>query len=687
MSQFSGMNQASKVLPPRACKMIGEKRRLEASISEVEVDDPEVENGDTTIIHLQPITEPVSFSFDYQIDETWVSASSTRNYLNRDPLLDYLSYHHTALNRKHPVIVPTVLSSSRERDPTNFNDYIMTQGKKFEQGVYSLLFRKFDPSEIRDLGGDWGSCRPVRKFQDTIEAMTQGLPILINAVLHDPESKTYGIADLIVRSDYFRRLVSVSPLTHSEEHHPAPLFKGRKYHYRVIDVKFHTLFLRSDGIHLLNSGSIPAFKGQLCIYNRIVAKVQGYDPGVSYVLGRRWKYSSKGNDYFGSSCFDRLGSINYTIGGVDNIIVQRTQDAINWIRDMRENGEEWDPFVSPAPRKELHANMCNRNDHPWHDVKVAIAASTKEITTLWMCGPKNREIAHSHGVIQWTDPRCTPETLGVTGEKRSRVLAEILKINQGIDVPPNTKILPEYVTNNLFGWKNERDIEFFVDFESGPDICPDFANLPEGSSHSSIIMIGVGYLCPELDEWIYRDFTVDRNILREEKKICADFAAYITETARKYSAHSIGLYHWSRAEPQMWLAASLRHDALLDGFWTDIDQHWVDLLEVFREEPIVIKGCFNFGLKDVVKAMHEHGLISTMWDKENPCSDGAAAMVMAQRASEEAERRQVSMRELPLIQYMQKYNEIDCKVLAELLIYLRKHHSQPPRRSKRARRT
>ena len=37
----------------------------------------------------------------------------------------------------------------------------------------------------------------------------------------------------------------------------------------------------------------------------------------------------------------------------------------------------------------------------------------------------------------------------------------------------------------------------------------------------------------------------------------------------------------------------------------------IDLLEFFKNEPIIIKNCFNFGLKNIGKALYRYKFIST----------------------------------------------------------------------------
>ena len=89
----------------------------------------------------------------------------------------------------------------------------------------------------------------------------------------------------------------------------------------------------------------------------------------------------------------------------------------------------------------------------------------------------------------------------------------------------------------------------------------------------------------------------------------------------------------------------------------------VDLLQVFRQEPIVVKDALGFGLKEIAGALFSHGLIKTTWDKSSGCSDGTAAMMAAYNASKEAKRMGLAMSDIPLFRDIEKYNEVDCAVL------------------------
>ena len=601
----------------------------------------------------------------YVIDKAWVSASALRNYLLKDPLQDWLNEYGNPLESPHSRST-TSRSAPVVSGQVNLTDFLKNQGNEFEKQLIPQLFQKFGPDVIIDIGGNHQHCT-ITKFEETCEALRQGVPIIYSGVLHDPETKIYGVPDLIVRSDWLSKLVNKGPLDSEEAAQKAPKLSG-PYHYRIVDIKFATLYLRADGIHLLNQESIPAYKGQLWVYNQILATIQGYDPEVAYLLGRRWKYSTRGNDYKGNNCLDRLGVVDFR--QVDHEYIQKSQDAIDWLRDVRTDGSTWNVTQEPLTRWELYPNMSNRSDHPWRTVKDTLAKQIGEITLLWQCGPKNRKIAHSNGILRWDDPDCTPETVGMAGDQKCRVLAQILQVNQQEN--PKSVVQPKFIQNNMRNWQVRKVLEFFVDFENVSDIIDTFRNLPEANALSMIFMIGVGYIDPETQRWAFQNFTVDQLTHNEEGRICRQFSQFIQRMCQKYEVDDVLLVHWSRAEVNMWEAAAERHPK--DNHWVKTSSHWFDLYKVFESEPIVVHGCLSFGLKDVAKAFHSHGLIKTTWDTTSACQNGASAMVIADQANREAQSRKISMTELPMITEMARYNEVDCKVMSEIMAYLRENH-------------
>ncbi|MBI2755375.1 MAG: hypothetical protein HYX52_01570 [Chloroflexi bacterium] len=90
-----------------------------------------------------------------------------------------------------------------------------------------------------------------------------------------------------------------------------------------------------------------------------------------------------------------------------------------------------------------------------------------------------------------------------------------------------------------------------------------------------------------------------------------------------------------------------------------------------RAGPVAVRGAFNFGLKSVVKGMHAAGLIETTWT-DGP-TDGLGAMIGGWRCDAEAERTGVTLPEIELMAETGRYNEVDCRSMAEVLGWLREN--------------
>ena len=129
--------------------------------------------------------------------DRWVSASSTRNYLINDPLLDYLVKYHYQLSSKKKEYVATI-SKAINRRGGSFMDYIMEKGQEFEGEVMRLLHRKLPNGVIVNIGGNINA-RDPQKVKDTMAAMNKGVPVIYSGVLHDEELEVYGVPDLLVR--------------------------------------------------------------------------------------------------------------------------------------------------------------------------------------------------------------------------------------------------------------------------------------------------------------------------------------------------------------------------------------------------------------------------------------------------------------------------------------------------------
>jgi hypothetical protein len=132
------------------------------------------------------------------------------------------------------------------------------------------------------------------------------------------------------------------------------------------------------------------------------------------------------------------------------------------------------------------------------------------------------------------------------------------------------------------------------------------------------------------------------------------------------------LIHWSPAEQsnfeKAYDNARTRHP---DREWPALP--WYDLLkDVIQAEPVVVRGSFSFSLKSIARAMRANGMIATDWGEG--LADGAGAMAGAWNAAVEAKRRGVALGDTDTMREVARYNEVDCRVMAEILDHLRREH-------------
>lgn len=496
----------------------------------------------------------------------------------------------------------------------------------------------------------------LNDMDETWEYMMRGVPILEQVPFYNKANRTYGVIDLLVRSDWINKIIDEEVLTPEEEVIKAPNLKGN-YHYVPIDIKRSTITLRSNGKQICNTGRMAAYKAQLAIYTAGVGQLQGYTSLKAYILPWGWKYTKKKKKHEGYKCFSRLGEIDY--GGWDNKYIEETVKAIEWRREVKKEGMDWD--IIPPSVPELYPNMCNSYDAPYHKIKKRIARELKEITQVYMIGVKNRTIAHNGEIYKWDDKKCTSKTLNVRGKKTAAIVDAILEGNRSEEL-----ISPKKIKSDMGGWKTRRAGELYVDYEAENDCFYDTTiNLKYMKKRSGVIfMMGVGYI--ERGEWKYECFRMEEYTKREEIRIIEEYLKFIERKGKQ----GIYIYHWGHVERTLLTRANERYGRR----WTRrINRiNWIDMNKVFKNwrEPIVIKGALKFGLKDIANAMRKHGCIESSWT-ETGVEDGLCAMIKAAEYFKKKARGEVDE---TIYENIMKYNEIDCKAMWEIVEYLRKNH-------------
>jgi hypothetical protein len=327
---------------------------------------------------------------------------------------------------------------------------------------------------------------------------------------------------------------------------------------------------------------------------------------------------------------------------------------------------------------ELRPNMKNKLDAPWHQAKKQLAQQQGELTQLWQVGVELRNRALAGAVPDgqggaWpaltgvNDPRLSAARLGITSPTVLSTLDRSLALERSTDAVT----APAAVTINADEWLRPARLELFIDFETVNDLDDDFSALPNRGGQPLIFMIGVGRFLHD-GAWSFQCFVADRLTVAAEAQMLDRFFQHLQQLKQ---AAGVGdddtvAFHWSPAEESMldssWASARSRHPHLQ---WPQVP--WYDFLNrVVKKEPFVVKGASGFGLKAIGKALHAHGLIATSWT-DGP-TDGMGAMVLAWQAERLAKNKPgARLLDVPAMAEVVTYNEVDCRVMAEVIQFVR----------------
>jgi hypothetical protein len=593
----------------------------------------------------------------------WVSATRTRNYVSKDTLLDWLDIHGKEKQFRKDAV-------RKDYDVNlDFTKFLFKQGNDFEDEVIEYLKREHGDENFEEVGNDHNDSKSLEKAEKTLELMEAGTPFILQAVLWNPNNRTFGMPDILARSDWINEITVEPSIDKKSEKEKAPILGG-DYHYLVIDVKFTTLVFNATNTQLQNGhSSQKAYKTQLAVYNKALGRLQGYEPPKAYLLGRKCSFTSRGEKHVSEHSLIRLGPVDFT--GVDSEFYNMAEEAADWYRWAYNEGADWEVYPKPSI-PELWPNCANDKNYPWEKTVSEIAAELKELTGVWQIGIKHREQAHELGIFSWDDARLTPNLIGINGESRTKTVSDIININKD---STQAKILPSLIENDISGWKKKPNLEFFVDFETVTDINDDFSNFPYLGGNSLIFMIGCGY--EKLDgSWEIEVFTSKRLTIEEEGQIVDKWIDYMKRTTERIlgkGANFPKVYHWTHAEKTFLnkaIANRKEQKPESSEEWPKIN--WSDFCEVARKTPIVVKGAFGFGLKAIAKNLKKYGLTETEWG-DGP-ADGLGAMVGAWYCDKQVDGTDKSMMSINYMKEIKEYNKVDCKVMWELINYLRKHH-------------
>jgi len=556
-------------------------------------------------------------------EELVISATKTRNYMLNDSIIDWFNLYGS----KNGFM--------RDSEENLYMDFLLERGQKFENYILDYLKPKISSYSYVDIGSKYKYFNDTG-VKETLEHMRKGTHIIYQGYLSDENLGFKGIPDLLIRGDVIKRLFDIYPLKDLREETGNGEYR---YMYYVVDIKFSSIHYGKKG-NVLNRGSARAYKAQLFLYNKILENLfygrneieTVFNQPYCFLLGR--KIVTENNIVFDGKIV--LGLIDFN---KDNIAGD-VRKSLNWILELYSDGDMWDIFNPHRP--ELHPNLKNENDSPWHNAKKILGKIQKD-PSAYIGINKKMKLSNNQNenLLSYID---------ILPENKKDIVRNMHLVNTEDNLICHIREENLENVNKLYDEK----MNFYVDFEfiNGSDLSFDF------DTRQHLYMIGMGY--EENGRFVY-DCFIPRKLTNQEEKL--NISRWLAKM--RFIAHQNNkdyrVIHWTKAEVNV-------YDSLKKIFQFRGKVEWYDLHLVFRDNQIVCRGMNNFSLKTVAKCFKKMGYINTVW--EDGICDGLGANMVIIKGQENKEEYLETYENM---EEVKKYNLVDCKTMWELVKFLRCH--------------
>jgi hypothetical protein len=638
--------------------------------------------------------------------DTFISATRLCNYVRNDPIIDYLDLVDVNGLEVDSSSLNLVNKKNKNKKRKTAFDYIVEEGYKFEEKIVKKIISTMNKLGLGNevITIEKNSDLEIQ-FEKTQEIITQGLhQVIFGGLLINKKNGTYGYPDMIVSGQWIEQFVYSIPKKINENI------------YYIIDIKSSTINLISKGKYVCSGNLLQGYKSQIWVYKEALDLIQGCESNFGFILGKKYKYVEDNKEINICDSFYTLGTIDYEYEkNKGNNIKNQVSKSIKWNREIR---EKWKQYKLYPINNKIRPNMKNFYDKNYKKIKKIIATKNNELTLLWNCGMAGRTHASKYKITKFTDKRLTANKINVKDSSLKYNITNLM-----IKMIHENKPIHLKSDSNYGNWRKVYTHEFFVDFETYLQVydealinenfnfdtnefvpsagtvkqennleSPSKAKLTniELSQSEHLYMIGVGYLS-EKKEFDFKCFIIDYHgsnrvyeyvkeiynckksdivIVPDEKTLIENFINYIysyknpTQPKHKFLSET-RLIHWSPAEPNI-ITKKLVKYKLFNGQYL---LPWFDLMYVFKNNsnPILIKNCFSFSLKDITKSLHSHKLINLEW---SDLDDGLLSAFIAKDIYRNNSNEKTNNQNMEDII---EYNYIDCKALYLILTFLREY--------------
>jgi hypothetical protein len=311
-------------------------------------------------------------------------------------------------------------------------------------------------------------------------------------------------------------------------------------------------------------------------------------------------------------------------------------DAVQWLKELETQGKNWDP-TSPK-RKEMFPNSKIYSSK-WQHVIDHLCEKHIYITDLYHCGSKQRDFLLKKGIHNVEDVyKVNGDIPGVPRTKQN-----LIKKISWINSPDNSIIIAPRVLKKHKKFLSNLTNYCTFDFET----C-----IYEKKQWVTVI----GCYLVKNGEFSFHQWYLKNLTIEEEKEMLVSWNKWLINLV-----DDITFFHWSNAEKTI-------NSKLQDQYTFLIDIRMFDLLNIFLDEEIVLKGSYDYKLKSVGRALHSLGYITKNWDEKSNVQDGFLA---AQEAKNIYSSFHTRLQRNNRLSDLLLYNRVDTEILSEFINFLK----------------
>ncbi len=411
--------------------------------------------------------------------------------------------------------------------------------------------------------------------------------------------------------------------------------------YLIINIVPEILNFKSGCREICNTYNVFYNKCSLYAFNSALRK---------YILRNNF-YFLFGKDYkYNNKILEKKNHIGLVI--FEDIFREKVIRGIDWLNRLKNNDLQLYPNPSCI---ELYPNMNNKQSC-WETEKKKLAEKIKEITLIWNISCQDRNKLINIGINTWDNLYLLKNLYELKDSSTKIIQEKIIHMNKH----DNLIIEPRNISRDFKEiLHHSSSIEFVLDIESvlNLETKGNYFNNEQSDELPNICIIGL--IIMNQTEYTFKDFTIEDLTIESEKKNINNWINFIS----KYDI--IKIYHWGHAEKTYIENIHKRFpDIKLPRMLL------IDLLYYYRQEPIIIKNCFNFSLKTIGKNMYKHGMIKSTWSETD---NGLDAMIKFKELCLQKDKN-IPLKRYNEISEIIEYNKMDCVILMEILQYLRKKY-------------